>query len=111
MSYGNSEIKRISDRYGQSDEDGREQLFEELFTLHYHMPHPVPDDLANTLKAVIIATHTLPKEANGDTMEVYIMQELYDSFQQFCMSNPSEIDYAWNAMVLFIANGKPRQEP
>jgi hypothetical protein len=104
MSYENSEIKRISDRYGQSDEDGREQLFEELFTLHYHMPHPVPDDHANTLKRSLLRRiRSLPKEANSDTMEVYIMQELYDGFQQFCMSNPSEIDYAWNAMVLFIA--------
>jgi hypothetical protein len=103
MSYGKSEIKQFFDRYGQSDEDGREQLFEELFALHYHTPQPVPDDLANMLKEIIISTHMLPKEANSDTMQVYIMQELYDCFHNFCMSNPSEIDYAWTAMVLFIA--------
>jgi hypothetical protein len=103
MSYGKSEIKRFSDRYDQSDDDGREQLIEELFALHYHMPQSVPDDLANTLKEVIISTHMLPKEANSDTMQVYIMQELYDGFHNFCMSNPSEIDYAWNTMVLFVA--------
>jgi hypothetical protein len=103
MSYGKSEIKRFSDRYGQSDEDGREQLFEKIFALHHHTPQPVPDDLANTLKAVIISTHMLPKEVNSDTLQVYIMQELFWGFHHFCMSNPSKIDYAWNAMVFFIA--------
>jgi hypothetical protein len=103
MSHGKSETKCFSDRYVQSDEDGREQLFEELFALHYHTPQPVPDNLANTLKEVIISTHALPKEANSDTLHVVIVQELFDGFQQFCMSNSSKIDYAWNATVLFTA--------
>lgn len=69
-----SGVDRISSRYNDSSDEGREQLFEDLFASFYNGVQSAADELAKALQVILIATDMLPKEANGDTMHIQIMQ-------------------------------------
>jgi hypothetical protein len=105
-------IQDLSRQYHESDDEGRERLFEELYTSCYRGPRTVPDDLANTLKALLLLLDVLPTTAGAETMYVVVIQELCFGMQRFCLSTPPGIDYAWNATTLFISQlGKIHIEP
>jgi hypothetical protein len=51
MASEHANIETLTQRYHKSDDEGGEQLFQDLYTSHYNGPHTAPDRLANTLKA------------------------------------------------------------
>lgn len=109
MAHDFSDTDRISCWYNDSNDEGHEQLFEDLFFSGYKSSQPVPNDLAKALQAIFISTNVLPKVASSDTMHIEIMQEICWGLQRFCMSNPSAIDYAWEVVSIFISElGKPK---
>ena len=98
-------------KYHNSNDEGREQLFEDLYTSHYNGPRTAPDDLANLLKYFLLSLDLLPTTAGAETMYIVVIQELCWGMQRFCFSTPPGIDYAWNATTLFSLLGQIRVEP
>jgi len=96
-------LQTLVQQYHKSNDEGREQLFEDLYTSHYNGPRTAPDDLANLLKALLLSLDLLPATAAAETMYIVVIQELCWGMQRFCLSAPPGIDYAWNATTLFIS--------
>lgn len=105
-------IETLTQRYHASDDEAREQLFQDLYTSHYDGPRTTPNALANTLKALILSLDLLPTTAGAETIYIVVIQELCWGMQRFCLSAPPGIDYAWNATALFISLlGRMQVEP
>lgn len=51
-------VQALSQQYHESDDEGREQLFQDRYTSHYKGPRTAPDDLANTLKPLLLSLST-----------------------------------------------------
>jgi hypothetical protein len=98
-----ADIETLSQRYHKSDDEGREQLFQDLYTSHYNGPRTAPDALANTLKTLLLSLDIVPTTAGAETMYIVVIQELCWGMQRFCLSAPPGIDYAWNATTLFVS--------
>lgn len=96
-------IQRLSQQYHKSVDEEREQLFQDLYTSHCNGPRTAPEDLANTLKALLLSLDPLSKTAGAETMYIVVIQELCWGMQRFCLSMPPGIDYAWNATTLLIS--------
>ena len=96
-------LQTLVQQYYKSDDEGREQLFENLYTSHYNGPSTAPDHLANLLKGFLLSLDLLPTIAGAETMYIVIIQELCWGMQRFCLFVPPGIDYVWNATTLFIS--------
>lgn len=102
MASQNIEIGSLCDEYHAATDDGREQVFQKVWTFYYRGPDAPVDELANTLKTLLFSLDVLPKEPVKDSSWIEVMQEICSGMQRFCLSMPPGIDYAWNAMTLFI---------
>lgn len=112
MAHGTTNLQALVQQYHQSDDEGRERLFQDLYTSHYNGPRTVPDDLANVLKALLLFLNLLPTTAGAETMEVVVIDEICFGMQRFCLSQPPGLDYAWGATTQLISLlGQMRVEP
>ena len=112
MAHDTTNLQALVQQYHKSDDEGRERLFEELYTSHYSGPRTVPDDLADVLRALLLSLDLLPTTAGAETMEIVVIGEICFGMQRFCLSQPPGIDYAWNATTQFISLlGQMRVEP
>lgn len=96
-------VRALVQQYYKSDDEGREQLFQDLYASHYNGPCTSPDDLANTLQSLLLSLNILPTTAGAETMYIVVVQELCWAMQRFCLATPPGIDYAWNATMLLIS--------
>lgn len=103
MAHDTTTLQALVQQYHEGDDEGRERLFEGLYTSHYSGPRTVPDDLANLLRALLLSLDLLPTTAGAETMEIVVISEICFGMQRFCLSQPPGIDYAWDATTLFIS--------
>lgn len=96
------DVDALCKRYHDSDDVGRQQLFTELYTSHYHGPNTVPNELTKVLTSLVLASDTLPKKAGVDTWDVVIIGQVFSGMQCFCFSTPMGIDFAWDATASFV---------
>lgn len=97
------DVQALSQQYHESDDEGQEQLFQDLYTSHYKGPRTAPDDLANTLKPLLLSLDILPRTSDTETMYVVVGQELCFGMQRFCLSTPPGTDHAWNPTTRLIS--------
>ena len=103
MPHDTTNLQALVQQYHQSDDEGREQLFRDLYTSHYNGPRTVPGDLADLLKTLLLSLDLLPTTAGAETMETVVIDEICFGMQRFCLSRPPGIDYAWDATTRFVS--------
>ena len=68
-----ADIQVLSQQYHKSDDEEREQLFQDLYTSYYTGPRTTPGELANTLKALLLSLDLLPATAGAETMYIVVI--------------------------------------
>ena len=98
-----ADVQALVQQYHKCDDEGREQLFQGLYSSHYNGPCTAPVDLAKALKELLLSLDILPRTAGADTLEIVVVDEICSGMQRFCLSEPPGIDYAWAATSLFVS--------